>query len=408
MENKKLIDKAIRFIQDNPKNNLSLQNIAENSGFTLNYFDALFKSHTGNTPVEYSRIYKLTRSALDLRRTEKSILEISLDFGYGSPESFTRAFKNFYRITPSEYREKYSSTPVTWHDLSGKIAINRFARNFPELKRSSIDNALDFCFMHNPMKYGEDIVGICVAESEVFTLGDPEMLEHFIYVSDYGREEASIMLVCENEKDALLYLNLLSKLPELRFSLRMPVYEEWEIFGATAEKMGLISKSGYDMMYPNDSVCVPKIEGISVRLLCEKDLSAIKAFHQRGGCGVNHIKAIEIAFEGKGNEGMRPIGLFENSELISLALPTLDVIRDFRKYDIGAIFSVGKGNEDKFVELIWKFAIDLCLKDNAVIGNSNSYKKCDNLHKSDTNLCVEVCEQMGLMKVAKNCSYRSR
>lgn len=37
MENKKLIDNAIGFIQDNPKENLSLQSIAENAGFSLNY-----------------------------------------------------------------------------------------------------------------------------------------------------------------------------------------------------------------------------------------------------------------------------------------------------------------------------------------------------------------------------------
>lgn len=56
MENKNLIDKAIRFIQNNPKDNLSLQSIADNAGFSLTYFDAIFRQHTGYSPVEYSRI----------------------------------------------------------------------------------------------------------------------------------------------------------------------------------------------------------------------------------------------------------------------------------------------------------------------------------------------------------------
>ena len=162
MENKNLIDKAIGFIQKNPQNNLSLQSIADNAGFSLTYFDAIFRQHTGYSPVEYSRIYKLTRSALELRRTPKTVLEIALDFGYASPESFTRAFKSFYSITPSEYREKYSEEAVTWHDLSGKIAISHFRRSFPELNVSDIDLALDFCFTHNPLKYAEDIVGMTV------------------------------------------------------------------------------------------------------------------------------------------------------------------------------------------------------------------------------------------------------
>ena len=67
MENKILIDKAIGFSQKNPKENLSLQSIAENAGFSLNYFDSLFRRHTGYSPVEYARVYKLTRSALELR-----------------------------------------------------------------------------------------------------------------------------------------------------------------------------------------------------------------------------------------------------------------------------------------------------------------------------------------------------
>ena len=184
MENSNLINQAISFIQKNPKDNLSLQSIAENAGFSLTYFDAIFRQHTGYSPVEYSRIYKLTRSALELRRTQKTVLDIALDFGYASPESFTRAFKKFYSVTPSEYREKYSDKAVTWHELSGKIAISRFRREFPQLRISDIDLALDFCFTHNPLKYAEDIVGITCAESEILTLGDPDVLEHFLYVSD--------------------------------------------------------------------------------------------------------------------------------------------------------------------------------------------------------------------------------
>ena len=115
MENTELITKAIEYIQKNPKDTLSLQSIADNAGFSLTYFDSLFLRHTGYSAVEYSRVYKLTRAALDLRRTEKSVLDIALDYGYSNPENFTRAFKGFYGITPSEYRTKYHGSAVSWH-----------------------------------------------------------------------------------------------------------------------------------------------------------------------------------------------------------------------------------------------------------------------------------------------------
>lgn len=281
MENKNLIDKAIGFIQKNPQNNLSLQSIADNAGFSLTYFDAIFRQHTGYSPVEYSRIYKLTRSALELRRTPKTVLEIALDFGYANPESFTRAFKSFYSITPSEYREKYSEEAVTWHDLSGKIAISHFRRSFPELNVSDIDLALDFCFTHNPLKYAEDIVGMTVTESEILTLGNSEPLEHFIYVSDYNSAEPAVALVCETEADALPYLKLLGKLTNPRFSVRRSVGTEWEGFDAEVAKLGLTCRYGYDMIYPKDTVAVPEYVGMEIRLLTIEDMKLKKNLFSR-------------------------------------------------------------------------------------------------------------------------------
>ena len=399
MENKNLIDKAIGFIQKNPKDNLSLQSIAENAGFSLTYFDAIFRQHTGYSPVEYARIYKLTRSALELRRTQKTVLEIALDFGYAGPESFTRAFKHFYSMTPSEYREKYAGKAVTWHDLSGKIAISHFRRSFPELNASDIELALDFCFTHHPLKYAEDIVGMTVAESEILTLGDPESLEHFVYVSDYNSAEPAVMLICETEEDALPYLKLFAKLSNPRFSVRRSVNAEWEIFDAEVAKLGLTCRYGYDMIYPKDTVTVPEYEGMTVRLLTAEDMGLIKAFKQNGGCAECHVRAIQIHFDGKGNVGMAPMGIFEHGELICLAMPDLDQIRELKKYDIGAIFTIHTAHEEKAIDLMWRYAVDYCLKDNAAIGNSNA-------HEDDSPLGVAACERIGLVKVAKNCGYR--
>ena len=397
MENKELITKAIRYIQSNPKENLSLQSIADNAGFSLTYFDALFQKHTGYSPVEYSRVYKLTRSALELRLTEKTVLDIALEFGYQSPESFARAFKSFYLLTPSEYREKYSDEAVTWRDLSSKISLSRFGKEFPELQPVDPETALDFLFTHDPIKYGEDIVCLSSAEAAVFTLDDPDDPSSFIFVSDNNDAEPGIGIISVDETTAIRYLELLSKNDDLKFIIRVGCDTVWEAFDAAAAKFGLVCKKTFDMLYRGQ-----KPEGVineDIRELSAADLPMIRQFKERGGCAECHVKAIQIAFEHKGNIGLRPVGLFKNGELAALAMPALDVIRDFRKYDIGAIFALDKRNADRNISDIWRYVILMCMNDDAYIGNVGAIY-------DDSPLGVAASESAGLVKVAECRGYQ--
>ena len=74
-----------------------------------------------------------------------------------------------------------------------------------------------------------------------------------------------------------------------------------------------------------------------------------------------------------------------------------DLIKIYRR-NIGAIFTINTIHEQKAIDLMWKYAIDSCLKDNATIGNANS-------DEDDSPLGVAGCGNFGLVKVAKNCGY---
>ena len=72
---------------------------------------------------DYLRRRKLAFALKEVRDSEKGILEIALDYGFSSHEAFTRAFKNLYGITPSDYRRH--PVPVIL-----RTKINPFDRYF--------------------------------------------------------------------------------------------------------------------------------------------------------------------------------------------------------------------------------------------------------------------------------------
>lgn len=348
--------------------------------------------------VEYSHVYKLTRAALELRRTGKTVLEIALDFGYSNPENFARAFKGFYGTSPSEYRAKYSGEAVTWHDLSGRIGISRFKNAFPELKQVSVDTALDYMFTHDIAMYAEDIVGITVTQAAAFTLGDPDAPEHFVYVADYNRAQGAVHLVCADEDAAVEYLSLLSRTGELILNIRREPDAPWERFDAGASALGLVCQYGYDMIYSERSVDIPSYDGLAVRELGPGDMPLVAEFKRRGGCAECHVRGLQAHFDGSANAGERGFGLFADGELVCLATPCLDVVRDLKKYDIGAIFAIGAGARREAVELIWKYVVGVCLREGCLIGNANALEDA-------SPLGVAESERVGLVRTAKYCGY---
>lgn len=64
---------------------------------------------------EYLRHRRLSFALKQIRDTDRSILDIALDYGFSTHEAFTRAFKEAYGITPSEYR--HNPVPVVLRTL---------------------------------------------------------------------------------------------------------------------------------------------------------------------------------------------------------------------------------------------------------------------------------------------------
>lgn len=99
------INRAIEFIEMNLSQNIGLDEIAEYSFLSKYHFHRIFKTLIGDTVKKYQTRLRLEKSALLLKNSEETISQIAYECGYSSPETFTRAFQNYFTITPSLFRE---------------------------------------------------------------------------------------------------------------------------------------------------------------------------------------------------------------------------------------------------------------------------------------------------------------
>ena len=79
---------------------------------------------------------------------------------------------------------------------------------------------------------------------------------------------------------------------------------------------------------------MPVCPWLSARLLTDADMPLIRAFKERGACAECHVRAIESSLSGRANVGIKPCGIFSGDELVCLGMPTLDRVRELKKYDV--------------------------------------------------------------------------
>ncbi|WP_339323030.1 response regulator [Paenibacillus sp. FSL W8-0194] len=101
------IEEAKAFIDLHLSEEVTLEEVAKRVGLTRTYFSALFKKMTGETFVHY-RIKKRIEEARKLLAVPTlTITDIAVQVGYEDYPHFTKTFKNFVGMSPSEYRSSF-------------------------------------------------------------------------------------------------------------------------------------------------------------------------------------------------------------------------------------------------------------------------------------------------------------
>jgi len=111
LPNKEHEDKEIlqaqKWLEDNYKENIKTEMLAEKAGTSLRQFNRRFKSATGETAIKYLQHMRVEAAKILLVTTQQSFDEISPVVGYENVSFLRRVFRGIVGITPIEFRRKF-------------------------------------------------------------------------------------------------------------------------------------------------------------------------------------------------------------------------------------------------------------------------------------------------------------
>jgi len=100
-----LIYKIVNFIDKNFASITNLSDLAQNFNYDYSYLATLFKSVMNRTIKNYLQDKKISYAKTMLETSEMSVTEISEYLSYSSVHNFSRAYKNYYGISPREHKK---------------------------------------------------------------------------------------------------------------------------------------------------------------------------------------------------------------------------------------------------------------------------------------------------------------
>ncbi|RZL49831.1 MAG: AraC family transcriptional regulator [Pedobacter sp.] len=103
------IDKSISFMKKNINGVFTAETFAKEQKLSLSHYSRLFRNRTGNSPLHYFNQLKVQKACQYLYFTDRNIKEICNEIGFDDPFYFSRLFKKYMSISPSQYKKNYRS-----------------------------------------------------------------------------------------------------------------------------------------------------------------------------------------------------------------------------------------------------------------------------------------------------------
>lgn len=120
------------WIESNLDKTLSIDEVAAKSGYSKWHLQRMFRTVTRQTLGGYIRERRLTLAADELRRTQRPVFDIAMQYGFDSQQTFSRVFRRQFSQTPTAYRHTMRRQALQrggWLFDCGDYPVNGYANS---------------------------------------------------------------------------------------------------------------------------------------------------------------------------------------------------------------------------------------------------------------------------------------
>lgn len=102
MKYEEVIFKSLEYIENNIKEELTLEIISKEVGYSQFHFSRIFKDNMGMSLMDYVKERRLICSSKEIFNGKK-IIDVSEEYGYKTHSGFSKAFKKKFGFTPTQH-----------------------------------------------------------------------------------------------------------------------------------------------------------------------------------------------------------------------------------------------------------------------------------------------------------------
>ena len=100
---------ALNYIDKNYMYDISLDELANASGYSKFHFSRLFRKFSGTSLSDYLNRRRIREAALLLEKTDMTVTDAAMKSGFSSITTFNRVFKSIQGCTPSEFKKRINN-----------------------------------------------------------------------------------------------------------------------------------------------------------------------------------------------------------------------------------------------------------------------------------------------------------